>query len=176
MYAVCLWMRARHIKEGCWSGRMVNGVFTYWWLIMSYQELIGCSVASLSTAWCPASGHWLHTSLQSLLSQYVPVLLNLLLCCSFSRHVLHLLSFYCLIEGTIFFQIMKRLGELKVFLWISFLAVVIVLTSSCNHLFIHQSCQILCFSGILIHVPSCSVSCCFLHYIRIYLLLFNICV
>lgn len=71
------------------EGLMVNDVFTYWWLIMPYQDLIACTVGSLSTAWRPATGHWLHTSLQSLLFQYVLILLlRLLLCGSFPCHVL----------------------------------------------------------------------------------------
>lgn len=46
---------------------------------MSYQELIACTVASLSTAWRHAMGHWLHTS------HFTPsslVLLHILLSCT----------------------------------------------------------------------------------------------
>lgn len=102
----CLNMNERQKMRGYWRGLVVNDVFTYWWLIMSYQELIACTVASLSTAWRPATGQWLHTSLRSLLFQYVP--------CSFSCHVLHLCSFYCVIVGAIFLRIIKGLGDLKV--------------------------------------------------------------
>lgn len=99
----------------CWRGLMVNDVLPYWWRIMSYQELIACTVASLSTAWRPVVGHWLHTSPQSLLFQHVlDSLLHLLhrvLCCSFTCHVLHLGSLDCVNRGPFFFfllQIMKR--------------------------------------------------------------------
>ena len=91
----------------CWRGLMVNDVLPYWWRIMSYQELIACTVASLSTAWRPVVGHWLHTSPQSLLFQHIlDSLLHLLhrvLCCSFTCHVLHLGSLDCVNRGPFFF-------------------------------------------------------------------------
>lgn len=101
---------------------MVNGVFIYWWLIMSYQELIACTVASLSTAWRPATGHWLHTSQQSLLFQYVPVFTPSSISGSFSCYLLHLHAIHCVIAGGHFLlQIIKRTWRSEGFSsWISF--------------------------------------------------------
>lgn len=100
---------AMGVKNKIWGFErvcVVNDVFTYWWLIMSYQELIAGTVASLSTAWRPASGDWLHTLVQSLLSQYVP---SYFICC-FAVHSPVMFSIY-----TPFIALLRGLYSLR--LW-----------------------------------------------------------
>lgn len=125
-------------EERLLEGFVFNEVFTYCWLIMSYQGLIACTVASLNIAWHPATGRWLHTSLQSLRSQYAPILpLHLLPRCSW----LQSRSVCCLIEKTI----MKGPGVLEVLM---------------DFLFLLWKCFILFFSSCLF--PPLFFSLCFL--------------